>query len=78
MAPSAPPAIYRITLQGHLESLAGDWFEGLQITLEDHGITVMTGPIIDQAALHRILRNIRDLGLPLLALEQVAAGQADM
>lgn len=48
-----------------------DWFEGLTITLEDNGDTLLTGPVIDQATLHGLLRKVRDLGLPLLAVIQV-------
>ena len=63
--------IYRITIKGHLDSEWSDWFDGLTITLEDNGETILTGPVLDQTALHGVLIKIRDLGLPLLSLTRV-------
>ena len=63
--------IYRITIKGHLDSEWSDWFDGLTITLKEHGETILTGPIVDQTALHGVLIKIRDLGLPLLSLTRV-------
>ena len=63
--------IYRITIKGHLDSEWSDWFEGLTITQMDNGETVLTGPIVDQTALHGVLMKIRDLGLPLLSLTRI-------
>ena len=63
--------VYRITIKGHLDSEWSDWFEGLTITHMDNGETVLTGPIVDQAALHGVLMKIRDLGLPLLSLSRI-------
>ena len=63
--------VYQIRIKGHLSRQWMDWFEGLTITLEDNGDTLLTGPVIDQAALHGLLRKVRDLGLPLLAVIQV-------
>ena len=60
--------VYRITIKGHLDSEWSDWFNGLTITKEDNGETILSGPIVDQTALHGILMRIRDLGLPLLSL----------
>ena len=60
--------VYQIRLKGHLGRQRMDWFEGLIITLEDNGDTLMTGTVIDQAALHGILKKVRDLGMPLLSL----------
>jgi hypothetical protein len=57
--------LYEIRLQGHLDERWADWFDGLTITLEENGDTVLTGPVVDQAALHGLLKKIRDLGLPL-------------
>ena len=54
-----------------------DWFDGLTITLEDDGQTLLTGPVVDQAALHGLLRKVRDLGLTLLSVARVETGQAD-
>ena len=60
--------IYRITIKGHLDSEWSDWFDGLTITPVNNGETILTGPIVDQTALHGVLIKIRDLGLPLLSL----------
>ena len=65
------PMVYQIRLKGHLGRQRMDWFEGLIITLEDNGDTLMTGTMIDQAALHGILKKVRDLGMPLLSLISV-------
>ena len=54
-----------------------DWFEGLTITLEDNGDTLLTGPVVDQAALHGLLRKVRDLGMPLISVRRVEPDQAD-
>ncbi len=63
--------VYQIRLQGHLGSQWTDWFEGLTITLEKNGDTLLTGPVVDQSALHGLLRKIRDLGMPLLSVNHV-------
>ena len=62
------PTIYKIRIKGHLDSEWTDWFEGLTITLEEDGNTLLTGPVIDQAALHGLLKKVRDLGMPLLSV----------
>ena len=62
------PVRYAIRLKGHLDERWTAWFEGLTITPEDDGTTLLTGPLADQAALHRLIRKVRDLGLPLLSL----------
>jgi hypothetical protein len=59
------PRIYQIRLEGHLGQQWADWFDGLTITLTDDGDTILTGPVVDQAALHGLLKKVRDLGLPL-------------
>ena len=63
--------VYRIILKGHLDPEWSDWFDGLTITLADNGETMLTGPLIDQTALHGVLIKIRDLGLPLLSLTRI-------
>ena len=71
------PVAYTIRLRGHLGSEWADWFEGMTITLSDDGDTLLTGPVSDQAALHGLLKKVRDLGIPLLALNRIESGQAD-
>lgn len=72
----AQPPIYQIRIAGHLGPEWSDWFDGLRITLEEGGETTLTGPVDDQAALHGLLRKVRDLGLPLLSLMQLEPGVA--
>ena len=74
---SYEPGLYEIRIKGHLDDRWADWFEGLTITLEDNGDTLLTGPVVDQAALHGLLRKVRDLGIPLLSVNRVEPGQAD-
>ena len=71
------PGQYEIRIKGHLEKRWAVWFEGLTITLEDNGDTLLTGPVVDQAALHGLLRKVRDLAMPLLSVTRVRPGQAD-
>ena len=68
--------IYQIRLKGHLAREWTDWFEGLTITLEEDGNTLLTGPVIDQAALHGLLKKVRDLGMPLVSVSPVKPGPA--
>ena len=63
--------VYEIRLKGHLSHQWTEWFEGLTITLEEDGNTLLTGPVIDQAALHGLLKKVRDLGMPLLLVNRV-------
>jgi hypothetical protein len=70
--------IYQIRIKGHLGHQWTDWFEGLTITLEDNGDTLLTGPVVDQAALHGLLKKVRDLGMPLLSVDRVEPGKADV
>ena len=65
------PIVYQIRLKGHLGDQWTDWFGGLTITLADNGETLLTGPVVDQAALHGLLRKVRDLGLPLLSVNRI-------
>ena len=71
------PIVYQIRIEGHLSRQWADWFGGLIITLEDNGDTLLTGPVVDQAALHGLLRRVRDLGLPLLSVMRVGPGQTN-
>ena len=65
------PMVYQIRVKGHLGPQWTDWFAGLTITLEDNGETLLTGPVVDQAALHGLLRKVRDLGMPLISAIRV-------
>ena len=58
------PMVSQIRIKGHLGRHWTDWFEGLTITALDNGETLLTGPVVDQAALHGVLRTVRDLGMP--------------
>jgi hypothetical protein len=71
-------AIYQIRIRGHLDSQWADWFEGLNISLEEKGDTLLTGPVVDQAALHGLLKKVRDLGLPLVSVGPVAPSREDV
>jgi hypothetical protein len=69
--------LYEIRIKGHLNNRWAEWFEGLTITLEDDGNTLLTGPVVDQAALHGLLKIVRDLGMPLVSVSPVENGQTD-
>ena len=71
------PVVYQIRIKGQLDSQWTDWFEDLAITLEDNGDTLLTGPVVDQAALHGLLKKVRDLGLPLVSVSPVESSRAD-
>ncbi|QBD76994.1 hypothetical protein EPA93_13670 [Ktedonosporobacter rubrisoli] len=71
------PQHYEIRIKGHLENRWADWFSGLTITREDRGETVLTG-LVDQAALHSLLRKVRDLGMPLLSVIRVEPEPVDL
>ena len=66
---------YRIRIKGHLAAYWAEWFDGMTITHLDNGETIVEGPVIDQAALHGMLNHIRDLGLPLMAVDRVEQGE---
>ena len=68
------PMVYQIRVKGHLGRQWTNWFEGLTITLEDNGDTILTGPVVDQAALHGLIRKVRDLGMPLISAIRVKPG----
>jgi hypothetical protein len=68
---------YEIRIKGHLDHRWAGWFDGLTLTLEDNGDTLLTGRVVDQAALHGLLRKVRDLGMPLVSVRRVRPSQAD-
>ena len=74
---SSQQMVYEIKVEGHLSRQWTDWFGGLTITLEENGDTLLSGPVLDQAALHRLLKKVRDLGMPLVLVKRVKPGQAD-
>ena len=76
-ADPSQPMIYQIRFEGQLGPHWTASFVGMTLTLADNGVTLLTGPVVDQAALHGLLRKVRDLGLPLLAVTRVEPGQDD-
>ena len=68
---------YEIRLKGHLDARWAAWFDGLSITHEGDGTTVIHGKLVDQAALHGVLRKVRDVGLPLISVSRVAPDHPD-
>jgi hypothetical protein len=73
----AQPPVYQIRIQGHLGAQWTDWFADLTITLDDNGETLLTGPVLDQAALYGLLRKVRDLGLPLVSVVRLQLERTD-
>ena len=71
------PMVYQIRIKGHLGREWTDWFGGLAITLEDNGETLLTGSVVDQAALHGVLKKVRDLAMPLVSVIRVKPDPAD-
>jgi hypothetical protein len=70
------PMVYEIKVEGHLGDQWADWFGGATITLEGNGDTLITGPVIDQAALFGLLKKVRDLGMPLVSVKRVQPSEA--
>ena len=68
---SSKPTIYQIRIGGQLGAQWAEWFDQLTLTQADNGDTLLTGPVVDQAALHGLLRKVRDLGLPLISVIQL-------
>jgi hypothetical protein len=73
----AQPMVYQIRIEGHLGRHWTDWFEGLTITALDNGETLLTGPVLDQAALYGLLRKVRDGGMPLVSVMRVQPDPAE-
>jgi hypothetical protein len=71
------PGVYEIRIKGHLDDRWVAWVEGLTLTLEENGNTLLAGPVTDQAALHGLLRKVRDLGMPLISVNRVKPDQAN-
>ena len=71
-----PSGWYEIRLKGHLAARWAAWFDGLSLTHERDGTTLIQGPVVDQAALHGLLQRVRDIGLPLLSVVQVESKRA--
>jgi hypothetical protein len=69
------PMIYQIRLEEHLDHQWTNWFEGIAITMEDNNHTLLTCQVVDQAALHGLLKKVRDLGLTLISVIRVEPGQ---
>lgn len=77
MTDSSQPMVYQIRIKGHLSERWADWFEGMIITREENGDTLLTGPVIDQAALYGLLKKVRDVGMQLIAVNRVNPKQAE-
>jgi hypothetical protein len=74
VGPPDRPARYEIRVRGLLDSGWSGWFDGLQVTSDAPGQTLIAGPVVDQAALHGLLAKVRDLGLPLLSVRRISPG----
>ena len=68
---------YEIRVKGHLDRRWSEWFDGLEISNMENGDTVLSGEIVDQAALHGVLAKVRDLNLPLVAVSSVGPDRQD-
>jgi hypothetical protein len=75
--PHHSPGRYEIRLRGHLDSRWAAWFDGLNLTNENDGTTIIHGPVVDQAALYGLLQKVRDLGLPLVSVTQAETDQLE-
>ena len=75
--PSSNAKVYEIRIKGHLDAQWVTWFDGLAITLEEDGDTLLSGPVADQAALHGLLKKVRDVGMPLVSVVQVQSNRSE-
>ena len=73
--PSHGPGRYEIRVKGHLDARWAAWFDGMSLTTESDGTTVLSGPVVDQSALHGLLQKVRDVGLPLVSVTRRQPGQ---
>ena len=71
------PGLYEIRIKGHLAERWAGWFGGMTISREEDGSTLLTGPVVDQAALHGLIKKVRDLGMPLISVISVEPDQTD-
>ena len=72
------PTLYEIRIKGHLDHRWGEWFEGLSFTHDSDGTTILAGPVVDQAALHGLLRKVRDLAVTLVSVIRVDREQPEV
>ena len=72
------PSVFQIRIKGHLGHQWTDWFDGMAITLEDDGNTLLTGPVADQATLHGLIKKVRDLGMPLVSIDSGLPDRVDI
>jgi hypothetical protein len=69
--------VYEIRVEGHLDELWCEWFDGLHVTRQGDGATTLVGPVADQAALHGLLARVRDLGLVLISVHRRSGERRD-
>ena len=69
--------VYQFKIKGSLDSQWSDWFDSLTITTDDEGNTLLTGPVIDDAALYGLIKKVRDLGMTLISFNQIKSGHDD-
>jgi hypothetical protein len=74
LGPGGPTA-YQIRVKGHLDDRLADWHDGMSVTREESGDTILTVPVLDQAALHGLLRKLRDVGVSLVSINPAAPGK---
>ncbi len=68
--------MYEIRLRGYLDARRAEWFDGLTVTHESEGITLLRGPVLDEAALFGLIQRVRDLGMPLISVQHIEPGPA--